>query len=254
MEMFENVGLTREQVNIPIESLLLLLPIFFLGIFAQSVTGFGSALVAMALLPSLLGLQVASPLVALVAATTEGLLLIRYRSAVNLEPVWRLCVGAVIAIPLGVVALRQVDEKITLTVLGIVIIGYALYALLKFKLPRLERPEWAFAFGFVSGLLGGAYNTSGPPTVIYGDSCRWSPAEFKANLQIFFLVNDALVVLTHALSGNLTPVVWQGYLVALPAIGLGMGTGLYCSRFLNPAAFRTIILCLLIVLGLRMIF
>jgi uncharacterized membrane protein YfcA len=241
-------------VSVAVQDLVLLFPVIFIAIFTQSLTGFGSALVAMVLLPPLLGLQVAAPLVALVAPTTEAGLLLRYRRAVNFQPVWRLCVGAVVAIPLGVVALRRIDEKITLTILGIVVVGYALYALSNFKLPRLEQPGWAFVFGFAAGLLGGAYNTAGPPTVVYGDSRRWSPTEFKANLQSFFLVNDLLVVLSHAVSGNLTPVVWQGYLLGLPAIGLGMWAGLYCDRFLNPAAFRTVVLCLLIGLGLRMLF
>ncbi len=241
-------------LGIAVSNLWFLLPIIFVAIFTQSLTGFGSALVAMALLPALLGLEVAAPLVALVAATTEAVLLIRYRSAVNFQPVWRLCVAAILAIPIGVVALRQIDERITLTLLGIVIVGYALYALGKFKLPALEQPRWAYVFGFLAGLLGGAYNTSGPPVVIYADSRRWSPLEFKANLQSFFLLNDVLVVLTHAASGNLTPLVWQGYLLALPAIGLGMWAGLSCDRLLNPATFRNIVLCLLVVLGFRMLF
>lgn len=228
--------------------------ILFLAIFTQSLSGFGSALVAMAILPSLLGLQVAAPLVALVAATAEVILLLRFRSALTLQPIWRMAVGAVFGIPLGVFALRQVNDKLTLTLLGIVIIGYALYALFHFKLPKLQQPRWAFVFGFVAGLLGGAYNTSGPPAVVYGDSSRWSPAEFKANLQAFFLLNDVLVVAAHGVSGNLTGQVWQLYLLALPLIGLGIWAGWYCERFINPAMFRNLVLWLLVGLGVRMLF
>lgn len=228
--------------------------IIFLGVFTQSLTGFGSALVAMTVLPSLLGLQVAAPLVALVAATAEVILLLRFRGALVLQPVWRMAIGAVVGIPLGVLILRQVNENITLTILGIVIIAYAFYALFHFKLPGLKQPRWAFAFGFAAGVLGGAYNTSGPPAVIYGDSSRWSPAEFKANLQAFFLLSDVLVVAAHGVSGNLTGQVWQLYLLALPVIGLGILAGWYCERFINPAMFRNIVLWLLIGLGLRMLF
>lgn len=228
--------------------------ILFLAIFTQSLTGFGSALVAMAVLPSLFGLQVAAPLVALVAATAEFILLLRLRSALTLKPVWRLALGAVAGIPLGVLALRQVNERITLTFLGILIIGYALYALLQFRLPELKQPGWAFVFGFAAGALGGAYNTSGPPTVVYADTERWSPAAFKANLQAFFLLNDVLVVAAHGVGGNLTAQVWQLYLPALPVIALGILAGRYCERFIHPALFRRVVLCLLIVLGARMLF
>ncbi|NTU65702.1 MAG: sulfite exporter TauE/SafE family protein, partial [Chloroflexi bacterium] len=49
--------------------------------FTQTLTGFGSALVSMSILPSLLGISVASPLVALMAITLESILLIRLRGS-----------------------------------------------------------------------------------------------------------------------------------------------------------------------------
>lgn len=238
----------------PSVELVAFIAILFLGIFTQSLSGFGSALVAMAVLPGLLGLHVAAPLVALVAATAEFILLLRFRGALTLQPIWRMALGAVLGIPLGVLALRQVNEKITLTLLGSVLILYALYALFQFRLPVLAQPRWAFAFGFAAGLLGGAYNTSGPPAVVYADSSRWSPAEFKANLQAFFLLSDVLVVTAHGVTGNLTGQVWQLYLLAVPVIGIAIWAGRYCERFINPVMFRNLVLCLLIGLGIRMLF
>lgn len=228
--------------------------IIFLAIFTQSLTGFGSALVAMAVLPTLLGIRVAAPLVALISATAELVLLLRFRGALTLQPIWRLTLGAMVGIPLGVFALRQGNERITLALLGVLIIGYALYALFQFRLPELKSPRWAFLFGFAAGGLGGAYNTSGPPAVVYADTGRWAPAEFKANLQAFFLLNDVLVVATHGVTGNLTAQVWQMYLPALPVIGVAILAGWYCERFINPAIFRRLVLCLLVLLGIRLLF
>ncbi|MEW5718334.1 MAG: sulfite exporter TauE/SafE family protein [Chloroflexota bacterium] len=225
----------------------------FLAIFTQSLTGFGTGLVSMALLPAFVGIRVSAPLVALTAGTLELALVIRYRDTLNVQSVWRLLLAALVGIPVGIISLRNLDERIGLTLLGIVLVAYPLYALFSPRLPKLEGRPWPYIFGFVAGLLGGAYNTSGPPVIIYGDSRRWSPAEFKANLQGFFLLNDALVIASHALSGNLTPWVWENFLLTLPAIVLGMLTGLALSRFINPALFRQIVLVLLIVLGLRMI-
>ena len=227
--------------------------VIFLAIFTQSLTGFGTGLVSMALLPVFVGIRASAPLVALTAGTLELLLVIRYRDTLNVQSVWRLLSGAIIGIPLGIVLLRNLDERIGLTLLGIVLVAYPLYALFSPQVPKLEGRPWPYVFGFVAGLLGGAYNTSGPPVIIYGNSRRWAPAEFKANLQGFFLLNDALVITSHALSGNLTFLVWQNYLLTLPAIALGMFAGLALSRSINPATFRKIVLLLLIVLGLRMI-
>jgi uncharacterized membrane protein YfcA len=234
-------------------TLFLVLLVIFFAVFTQSLAGFGSALVAMSLLPALLGIRVATPLVALIAVTIELFLLLRYRSALNLRAVWRLTLAAVIGIPLGVLALRRVDEGIVLALLGAVIAGYALYGLLNLTLPELKRPAWAYGFGFLAGMLGGAYNTSGPPAVIYGDCQRWSPAEFKSNLQGFFLLSDAIVVATHGLGRNLVPAVLHSYLWALPIIALGILSGISLDRYLDPASFRKVVLALLVLMGLRML-
>jgi hypothetical protein len=55
--------------------------VMLISAFTQTLTGFGSALVSMPILSPLLGIQVASPLVALMAITLEAILLIRLRSA-----------------------------------------------------------------------------------------------------------------------------------------------------------------------------
>lgn len=76
--------------------------------------------------------------------------------------------------------------------LGVVIVAYALYALFNPTLPELAQRSWAYGFGFAGGVLSGAYNTSGPPVVIYGTCRCWQPAEFKSNLQGYFLLTRRL--------------------------------------------------------------
>jgi len=235
-----------------LDSTLIVFGAVLLAAFTQSLTGFGSALVTMAFLPAALGIRTAQPLVALLAGTLETILFLRYRDAINVTAVWRLLVGAFIAIPLGVVGARVMDERIVLTMLGIVLVIYPLYALFTPTLPQVKEGKLTFGVGFVAGLLGGAYNTSGPPVIVYAHSRGWSPQEFKANLQAFFLFIDAMTITSHAVSGNITPFVWQNFLFILPAIFIGLVAGLALDRLLNPALFRNIVLVMLIALGLRM--
>ena len=221
--------------------------------FTQSLTGFGSALVSMAVLPGLIGIRTAAPLVTLITVTIDVALLARYRQALNLRAIWRLVTALVLGVPLGILVLRRVEERFVLAILGVVIAGYALYALLSPRLPRLEHPAWAYGFGFLAGVLGGAYNTSGPPVVIFGNCQRWPPSEFKGNLQGFFLVNDLLVIAGHALSQNLTPLVLRDYLIVLPALIVGLFVGGRLDRRVDPGLFRKIVLVLLVVMGLRLL-
>jgi uncharacterized membrane protein YfcA len=227
----------------------LVFAIVFFAVFTQSVTGFGLALVSMPLLTAVLGIQTAAPLVAFFALVAEAILLLTYRAHLDLHAVWRLAIASVVGVPLGVLALRTVPEEIVLAVLGMVVAGYALYALLKFRLPEIKQPGWAYGAGFLAGVLGGAYNTSGPPVIIYGHCRSWSPAGFKSNLQGFFVLNSIVVLIAHFLAGNYTSQVWQAVLVALPAVVLSIAAGVQLSKRINPATFRRLVLLLLLVLG-----
>ena len=61
-----------------------------------------------------------------------------------------------------------------------------------------------------------------------------------------------MVVTTHALGGNLTPTVWRYFVVALPAVVIGGGLGIYLSSFINPEVFRKMVLILLTIMGIRL--
>ena len=232
---------------------LLIFAIVFFAVFVQSVTGFGLALVSMPLLTAVLGIQTAAPLVAFFAIVAEAILLIYYRTHLDLRVVWRLAIASVVGVPLGVLALRTVPEEIVLTVLGLVLVGYASYALMNFRLPEIRQSIWAYLAGLLAGVLGGAYNTSGPPVIIYGHCRAWSPAGFKSNLQGFFLLNSSVILVAHFLAGNYTSQVWQSVLVALPAVLLSIVAGVRLSKRINPAAFRRLVLLLLLILGVWLI-
>ena len=234
------------------DTTLLASAVIFAGCFTQSVSGFGVALVTMALLPSLIGLQAATPLVALVALTLEAIMLLRYHESLQIKSILGLLGASLITIPVGVIYLHRLDENVALFVLGLVLTLYALYALIGFRLPELKHPIWAWTFGVASGLLGGAYNISGPPVIVYGNCRKWLPAEFKSNLAGFFLVGSLVIVSTHWVSGNITPNVIALFLKTLPALLLGFILSQYFDRWLNPNIFRRVVLILLVILGIRL--
>jgi len=227
--------------------------ILFLAAFTQSLSGFGLALVSMPLLAPLVGIRTATPLVALISVFVEAGLLFHYRASLNLHAIWRLVVAAIVGAPLGVVLLTKVSERLAMVLLGVVISGYAIYALAEFRLPRLESPWWAFGAGLLAGMLGGAYNTSGPPVIIYGDCRRWPREEFKSNLQGFFIVISAAVLASHLVKGTITPQIWRYGIYSAPGLAAGALIGFASDRWLSPATFRKIVLILLVITGVRMV-
>jgi uncharacterized membrane protein YfcA len=224
------------------------------GAFTQSVTGFGAGLVTMAFLPAILGIRTAAPVVALMNLTSEIFLLLRYRHSLQIGTVWPMIVASLLMIPLGVYALGNLDEKLVTRILGIVMAGFALWALLGIRLPALKHPAWGVLADGLGGILGGAYNTSGPPVIIYGNCRRWSRDVFKANLTGYFILNSILICANHAWSDNFEPPVITYFLVSLPAIGLAIWLGFRLDRRINPVLFRKIVLILLLGMGVWMLF
>jgi len=222
--------------------------------FVQSLTGFGLALVSMPLLTAVLGIRTSAPLVAIFALATELVLLLYYRHALELRVVWRLALASLLGVPLGVAALRAIDERLVLMALGVLLAAYSAYALLNLRLPAIEHNGWAHGAGFLAGILGGAYNTSGPPVIVYGNCRGWAPEQFKANLQGFFVLNSLAIFAAHILAHNFTRSVWQHSLVALPAVAVGIGAGLGLSQRINAAIFRRVVLLLLFLMGLWLLF
>ncbi|MBE2271813.1 MAG: sulfite exporter TauE/SafE family protein [Anaerolinea sp.] len=227
--------------------------IVFFAIFIQAISGSGLALVAMPLLIGILPTVEAASLVSLMSITTQAIMISRYYRSLSFNGLWRLVLGALVGIPIGIIALSQLDERLILTVLGVILVGYSLYSLFAPKIPEIKNQNWGYLFGLFSGLLHGAYNTGGPPYVIYGVSQRWNLPTFKCNLQVLLMVNSASVVIGHLVAGHFTSNVLQNYLVAFPMIVLGAGAGFFLDRYIDEKAFKRIVLVVLLVIGIKML-
>lgn len=225
---------------------------FFLGALTQSVAGFGMALVAMPLLAHSVGLEVATPLMALVGMVVRVGIMLAYREPFELRAMGLLTLAAVLATPLGVLLLAWVDDHAARVTLGVVVVAYAVYMLLKVKPPRLAGRGWPWVFGIAAGVLHGAFNAGGPPAVVYASTQDWTPEAFKSNLQVFAIVVGVGVIVSHAVAGNYTvallPYGWAATLASV--LGLLAGVGL--ARLIPAARFQKVVLVLLIVTGLNL--
>lgn len=227
--------------------------VLFAAVLTQSIAGFGVALVAMPFLVSLMRPVEASTLMAITAIPLQIIILWRYRHALQARSLWKLMVGALFGIPIGVEVFAHWDQQVIFTVLGVLLIAYSLYSLIQLKLPKIPSNKWAFGFGFASGLLGGAFNTGGPPLVIYGQSRSWEADQFKANLQLLLMVNSSFVVIAHLAAGHITNAVLTSYVIALPTVFVATAVGFRISKYVDEALFRRVVLILLLVVGIRLL-
>ncbi|MCB0142188.1 MAG: sulfite exporter TauE/SafE family protein, partial [Caldilineaceae bacterium] len=109
--------------------------------------------------------------------------------------------------------------------------------------------QWAYLFGFVAGILGGAYSMASPPVLIYGAAQRWPPEQFRVTLQGFFLPLSTTILISHALAGLWSKQVLQYYALSWPMMLIAFWLGEKVSRRIPTALFERMLYGALIVLG-----
>jgi uncharacterized membrane protein YfcA len=229
---------------------ILLLIILLFSTFIRSTFGFGDGLLAMPLLTLLFGLKTATPLVALVALVIAFTIVARHWRDIQFASAWRLIVSTLIGIPIGLFFLKGNFEKPMRIILALILILFSLFQLYKPRLMAFKNERLSFLFGFIAGILGGAYNTNGPPVVIYGTLRHWPPETFRATLQGYFISTNVLIVAGHGISGLWTSQVLIYFLFTLPVVFGAIWLGGYVHHRIPKGKFEIGIHLLLLFIGL----
>jgi uncharacterized membrane protein YfcA len=237
-------------VTIPLP---LVVAVVFVAALVRATFGFGDALVGMPLLALLIPLRAATPLMAMVAPVLSAGLLVREWRHMDLRSSMRLVLSTVAGIPLGLFILAHVDEKPVNLALAAVIVLFAAYSLARPGLLRLKTEASAPAFGFVAGILGAAYNTNGPPVVLYGALRGWPPEKFRATLQGYFLPTGLAILAGQGIAGLWTRPVVTAFLASLPAAALALFLGAELGRRIPAARFNRYVYILMLALGLALL-
>ncbi|MWV42131.1 TSUP family transporter [Paenibacillus sp. HJL G12] len=232
----------------------------FVGALMRSIFGFGEAIVSMPLLTLLpIPLQTSVSLIGLAGLTVAILTVVSGWRHIERPVLLRLAISTVIGIPVGLYVLNSIPSYIITSGLGIFLVGYGMYCLLKKRLskameqPRLNSRGWVWPFGFASGVLGSAYNINGVPVMIYGTLRRWSPERLRGTLQAHFLISGVLVVIGHALGGLWTADAFILYAYSLPVILLATGLGVLLNKRIPAKKFERILFIIIIALGILLL-
>ena len=213
------------------------LSVLFLATFIRSALGFGEALVAVPLLALTLPVQVAAPLAVLVSITVAAVVVIQDWRNIHLRTAGWLVLSTLFGIPLGLLMLKTVPEAIIKGILGVFIIAFAAYSLAGQTHRELHNDRLAPLFGFSAGILGGAYGMNGPPLVVYGILRRWTPAQFRATLQGYFLIASIVGMAGYAFTGLWTRTVNRYFLLSLPLALIAIFLGHAVHRRLSGSRF-----------------
>ena len=202
----------------------------------RSAFGFGEALIAVPLLVLFMPLPVAAPLAVLLSISVAAVVVAQDWNHIHLRSAAGLVLATLFGIPLGLLVLTSAHQQLVKAGLGILIALFATYSLLArdaFHLEHEHRPLLLLS-GFVAGILGGAFGMNGPPLVVYGSLRRWSPQQFRATLQAYFLPASALGMIGYWSTGLWTRTVTH----ELPAFSTGNAAGGFCRQGDQPSLFR----------------
>lgn len=230
------------------ENVLIIIAIFLSSVL-QGMFGFAFMLLALPMTSFFLNIKVAVPLLSLVLALIAGIMSFRFRSGLEYKGTMPLIIGAVAGIPVGILFLLKFSEGMIKSTLGIILIAYSLYALLAKRI-SFHIPNWTgYIFGFFAGALGGAFNITGPPILLYISAQEWSKTNTVGSLNFFFFVTSLMVVIFHFVVGNITYNLSFTFLKLVPFVIAGMLLGSHFFRKINDENYRKGLFVLLIIMG-----
>jgi uncharacterized membrane protein YfcA len=215
--------------------------------------GFGNGLVALAFLPLVMSPADAIVLLTLYTVLATIVIFVPLRADFDPSGIPALLLGSVLGTPLGVWVLAALPASALTRLIGLVLLAVVALEWLGAYPARLPGRRWALGAGVAAGVLGAAVGTPGPPVVLYAASRGWSPRTIKANLQAFFLVNQAVIMIGYWWAGLLTAEVWRYAAVFLVPAALGLLVGMALFARVDQARFRRIVFTILFASGLLLV-
>lgn len=231
----------------------LIMLVVFIASTIFATFGFGDALLSLPFLSMIIGLQKATPLLALSGLTLAVCLVGTGYKHIQWKVAGRLVLGSFIGVPLGVFLLKHMNEGVMMAIVSVLIIVISLHSLLQPSLIKISTDKYAPIFGILGGMLGGAFNTSGPPVVLYGSMRGWSSSVFVGMMQAYFIPTDIFVISGHLGSGLLDSEVVGYFLWCLPLLILAVIIGNYLKRSISVERFKTGVSVLILLSGILML-
>jgi uncharacterized membrane protein YfcA len=235
------------------------LAVFVVGTLAASfvtgLAGFAFGLVAAAIwLHALPPVQTTTFIVAY-GLLVQGYAVWKLHHNLNASRLMPLIVGSVVGVPLGIVMLRWVSPVHLRMAIGILLILFSLYNLIRPKLPEIKRGGRAAdaGVGFLNGVVSGSTGLAGILVVIWSNMRGWQRDEQRAAFQPTGVATFLVTLVALGGAGIITADMVKLFALGLPALALGTWLGWKLYGKLDEASFRKGVLVLLLVSGIALV-
>ena len=231
--------------------IVLFLAATFAAALITGLAGFAFGLVASAVwLYFLTPLQTAMLIVAF-GLVVQGYSVWKLRHAIAWKRIAPLVLGAAFGVPLGVFALAFLDPKYLRSGVGLVLVLYGVYGLLRPAMkPMTTGGVVADASaGFLNGALGGATGLAGIVATIWCQLRGWPKDQQRAVFQPVGVATFAMTAAWLGGQGSVSRDVIGLFVLGLPVLLVGTCAGMKLYGRLDEAQFRKVVLVLLLVSG-----
>jgi len=236
--------------------------VLVLSTLAQAISGFGFAIVAVGLISQVQWIANSNvfndiqPIAAIVGSFVGTLLLLPEIHEVELSEILPLIIASLAFTPVGVAALGVINVSVAIKMIGALILGFVTYLISGVKFPPFVGSRaGAWIAGAFAGLLGGAFDISGPPLVFYGKARNWEPGQFRRNILAVVTLNSFTVTITDFFTGRLDDYyVGQFVLSSAPLVAVAIVMGKYLSSKIDPTMFKKIVLGSCLLMGFQLLF
>jgi uncharacterized membrane protein YfcA len=228
----------------------------FAGALVAGLSGFAFGLVAASIwLYILTPLQTATLIVAF-GLIVQGYAVWKLRHALDWGKLWPFLLGAVAGVPAGIAILGWASPVHVKAGIGVLLVLYSLYALLRPKMPQVAAGGAAAdaGVGFLNGVLGGITGLAGILVTIWCGQRGWPKDRQRTIFQPVAVATFAMSAAWLGLRGVVAADTIRMFLFGLPALLAGTWLGMKLYGRLDEATFRKVVLILLLVSGAVLIF
>jgi uncharacterized membrane protein YfcA len=227
----------------------------FLGGFTSGLTGFAAGLVVSGIWLHIITPLQTAVLIAAYGVVNQGYGIWKVRRALKWRRVLPFVIGGAVGVPLGAYLLTYTNPAYLRIGVGALLVAYATYNLARPTFsPVASNATADLGIGVLNGLLGGLTGLGGVIGTIWVQLGGGPKDAQRAIFQPVLFITMTMTTLTFAASGHLFNVdILKLFLLGLPVLLLGLWVGVTLYGKLDDAAFRKVILVLLLVSGLSLV-
>lgn len=149
--------------------------------------------------------------------------------------IMRLSLGALVAVPLGVLVLGLIEPEVFrygVSLVAIILLGLLISG---FRYQGKLRPRMIFGTGAIGGFLAGSVGLPGPPVIMLYMASSHPIAVIRANIMVYLMLCDLVMIAVLHMNGFLVfTALALGAVLALPyLLGNVLGGWLFQPRYVR---------------------